>query len=790
MGADKGLLPYDSTITPIKPSVQVRFPLFTRTDFSPRKFSHPLREAMALGDLNQDRKLDLVTTFFDPYSIEPKVLVFFGKDQFGSFDPPTELSTLVDPDYTANPASIMIQDVDQDSILDIVIASNSIFQTEQKITIFWGEGNGTFRRGNFDFRMASGVSKVLVEKLRYSDPMPSLFWIDEEQKQIYLRKNDGGTRNFLPPLVAFTNLGKGEVILWKATDLDYDQNTDFVLLEKVTTLNKTSFSIRMIKGDGKGGFVEAPAFTLPKDLIAYDLIDMDQDGLLDLLVSEPHLDEKGFVDPGQRRLLVWKGDSSGRYRMEAPLLDVVIPEIDMLGGFLADLDKNGIEELLCFSSNRILIFRKGGDGWKLSRVLNGQEELGFYFLNTVSTYDLETDGKQEIITYSRAGVLNMIKQEKTNFSLYKQTSMVPLDLGPLIATTISYSSGNGLPELRIFDQNKNWMYRLTSSDIPLFQPDSMLYTGIALSNSTHAAALGSLRAREGNNFMPLLGKEGGNEKLFLYDRCSEPNSYRAQTCGKAAEISLASIKNPNGIVITDTIPAEKDGNMDLLISSPDGIYQLQGNGWWSFGSPTLISLLPFPQKNVTSVKTVDLNQDGLLDIVLSSSIERKLAVFLRARDTKAWVQSASIEAKEGVGPIATADMNNDLIPDLVWVDGWGSKVHISYMDENGQLRQGAIQIDVGAPVEGMTLADLNQDQIPDIVVTLPNQNAIRLILSKKDRSGFFAMAPLPTGQRPTKVVVTEKTKDHDLGIYVVNQDSGTISAFVLPRWDTDWFSAP
>ncbi len=795
MGKEKGLLPSE----PKQPLVQVEFPQYVRTDFYPHKFPSLKQGTMLAGDFNQDQKLDVVMASFDEYTGQEKIVLFVGKDQWGGFEAPKELSLKKNPrDPSVYPYAMVLQDVDADSHLDIVIGSKVDSSSDDwRIHILWGDGLGNFQLQEIPCKIDRfNHSQLVVEKLHVSDRFPSILWKSQSIGYTLIAEHTG-MRNFLPVRAPFFTNRSGETIQERADDLDHDGHLDFLRVVRLDFAGSTRFFVVVTQSDGKGNYSEFESFRIPDGVEPHDFIDLDQDGTLDLLVSAFYEDEKGVRDPNQKRLLVWKGLPIGQYRKESPLLNVVVsdakvptlysylPQMDIKRCFFKDLDSNGIPELLIYSASRILILQRDQKGeWTLDRVLNKQEELGLYDINTVIPYDVDLDGNFEILTYSQAGVLNILKQDKkaSTYFVSKQMGQFPIELGPIVAmpSDARYVQEKKVPEVRIFDQKDTWMYQLRNGDIPLFWGDHFLRRKVKFGFSVQSAASES-------EFMALLGRRGmGIDTLYLYKNCYQTSDFDPLSCNLDNTIPLTTIKGPKEVQLVDL---NRDEQKDILLTASDGVYLLSRNGL-NFTQPRLLPLDSPPKTEISSVKVADLNQDGWLDLILTLPTERRVAVFLWDHDGKQWSSSSFIEMDQDIGEVLITQVNIDKYPDVVVSEALGGKVHFYYTKEDGQLTKLLDPIELGSPIGGMALAHLNQDQFPDFVVTLPEQNAIRLIMSRKDGAGFFAMTPLPTGQRPTNVVVTEKTKDCEPFIYVVNKDSGTISAFVLPKLVTDSFPTP
>src|SRR3954447_21393764 len=104
----------------------------------------------AIGDLNADRRPDIVTAGFDP----PGVTVYLnhGHGAFSSKDYVVHWDAAVSP---------TIADLNGDRRPDLVVAANNDLDETTGVSILLNKGAGVFRRGrNYDFGPKTGVGGV------------------------------------------------------------------------------------------------------------------------------------------------------------------------------------------------------------------------------------------------------------------------------------------------------------------------------------------------------------------------------------------------------------------------------------------------------------------------------------------------------------------------------------------------------------------------------------------------------------------------------------------------------
>jgi hypothetical protein len=111
--------------------------------------------SLALGDLNGDGRLDIVTTNAKPYG-SGTVNVLFGKGD-GTF----ASTTAFQAGYATQ--GIALGDLNNDGVLDMV-ATNTGFEYNGSLTILTGEGDGTFS-SSAGLSMGDGASSVVLGDL-------------------------------------------------------------------------------------------------------------------------------------------------------------------------------------------------------------------------------------------------------------------------------------------------------------------------------------------------------------------------------------------------------------------------------------------------------------------------------------------------------------------------------------------------------------------------------------------------------------------------------------------------
>ncbi|MCA8829581.1 FG-GAP-like repeat-containing protein [Hymenobacter pini] len=284
---------------------------------------------LALGDLNNDGNLDFITN--NSVNGSQQLAIYFGNGQ-GGFTRQSATEPVVPIGF--DPMDMVLTDLTGDGNLDLLTCSRK----NGTVSVRIGNGRGGFTApalpevqvGNAPMSVATGDfngdGKMDFATANYESLMNG---------SVSIRLGDG-RGGFTKPTVAEVILGENQPNDIALGDLNNDGNLDFATCN-VEGLNAAGNNISIRLGDGKGGFT-APAVPETKvrpDPTGIALGDVNGDGNLDALVSEEYAS----------RLSVRFGDGKGGLTVPKNGADINVgrqPSDALLG----DVDNDGDLDLV------------------------------------------------------------------------------------------------------------------------------------------------------------------------------------------------------------------------------------------------------------------------------------------------------------------------------------------------------------------------------------------------------------------------------------------------------------
>lgn len=233
---------------------------------------HPHTHGLALGDLNGDRKLDLITV----NNADNDVSIAFGDGRGGFTRAPATFAVGPSPYPSA------VGDVNNDGRVDIIATASATgpvraqqLSSSFALTLLLNDGRGGFRRSDLPLRTGQPWFAAIGDV--NGDRKPDVVATHHDQSVLTVLLGDG-EGHFKEAGNSPFDLGRNasQAVL---ADVNRDGSAD--------TLAASGEGVRVMLGDGRGNFKPAPGspFQTGRGVWRLAAVDMNSDGKLDLVTS-------------------------------------------------------------------------------------------------------------------------------------------------------------------------------------------------------------------------------------------------------------------------------------------------------------------------------------------------------------------------------------------------------------------------------------------------------------------------------------------------------------------------
>jgi len=238
---------------------------------------HPHTHGLAFGDLNGDRKLDLVTV----NNADNDLSIAYGDGRGGFTRAPATFA--VGP----SPYPLALGDVNNDGRPDIIATATATgpmrrqqLSSSLALTLLVNDGRGGFRRSELPLRTGEPWFAAIGDV--NGDGKPDVIATHHEQSELTVLLGDGAGR-FAEASDSPFNFGRSAFALVLA-DVNQDGRLD--------ALAATGEGVRVMLGDGRGNFTAAPGspFVTGSGVWRLAVADLNRDRKQDVITT--NLDSK------------------------------------------------------------------------------------------------------------------------------------------------------------------------------------------------------------------------------------------------------------------------------------------------------------------------------------------------------------------------------------------------------------------------------------------------------------------------------------------------------------------
>jgi hypothetical protein len=262
----------------------------------------------------------------------------------------------------------------------------------------------------------------------------------------------------------------------------------------------------------------------------------------------------------------------------------------------------------------------------------------------------------------------------------------------------------------------------------------------------------------------------------------------AQTPVGFAEPTGWAIPSTSSIEALATGDFDSDGDLDVVVASvaASALWSFAGDGAGQFALGAMLSNSSGGPAGPTSLIAADMDGDGVLDLVTSTSAGT--VVIHRGLGGFAFASPVSIPVGEQLFHVVAADFDLDGRLDLAVCALIANKVAV--LRSTGPLQYASpLWIDVGAFPRALAVARLDGDALPDLVVANQEGQSLSIVLNAGNGQ-FAPPQTLALGEFPTDVALADFNGDGALDVVTANGRAPSRSASILLGNGAGNFGAP
>ncbi|WP_341882121.1 FG-GAP-like repeat-containing protein [Synechococcus sp. UW140] len=705
--------------------------------------------SVTLGDVNDDGRLDLITANRDSSTVS----VLLGNGN-GTFGPKTDFAT------GSYPASVTLGDVNGDGRPDIITAN-----LYDNVSLLLGNGNGTFGPKT-DFATGSGPRAVAMGDVD-GDGRPDIITANRFSDNVsVLLGNGNGT--FGPKTDFATGSYPASVTLG---DVNGDGRLDII------AANYNSDNASVILGNGNGTFQTQATFATNRPY-SVTLGDINGDGRLDIITASYSSDtasvllgngngtfaaEVAFA-AGNGPLSVALGDLNGDGRFDITTANFNSGDASVLLNSLAFTGQTATVDAIAPAPPTITSITDdaapitgsiapGGSTNDTSLLLTGSAEAA----STVSIYNGST--LLGTTTANNTGVWSYttnLSNGTTTYVFNATATDAPGNISPASSPNYSVTVDTAAPAAPTITSITDDAAPITGTIAPggFTNDTSLLLTGSAEAASSVSIYNGST----------LLGTTTADTTTgaWSYSATGLANgttyAFKATATDAAGNVSKAS--SPQQTFTTETGPfsvtlgdVNGDGRLDIITANfgtnSNSASVLLGNGNGTFGPKTDFATGYY----LASVTLGDVNGDGRLDIITANQYSANVSVLL-GNGNGTFQTQATFATGSNPRAVALGDINGDGRLDIITANQYSANVSVLLGNGNGSFQDKQTLTTDAGPVS-VALGDMNGDGRLDIITANRFSANVSVLLDSLAFTGQRVTVDTAAPAAPTITSITD-----------------------------------
>jgi hypothetical protein len=640
----------------------------------------------------------------------------------------------------AQPSAVVTADFNADGALDVAVAD----RVAGTIHVMLGTGAGTLGASSSVALGAGAQPAGLVAADFDFDGKIDLAACDAAGGGVTILHGAGNGSFAIAATIA---LGAGvNASALVAADLNHDGRLDLAVC------NVTTGSVAVALGGAGGTFGPATPFVVAAgfDGTAMAAADVNGDGDLDLAISSG---ANGSV-------AIMLGSGAGT--LGAPTFVAIAAGATLSDVALEDCDRNGRIDLLVTNrtSGEVSIALGNGDGTFSTAI----DFAAGAQASAIVTGDFDADGRIDVAaTLGTSGGVAVLLGHGD---------------GTLGASTTIATGGAAAAAIALGDCNRDGSLDLVVADGSSAQVQVLIGQGHALLSTSFStsATVGVGAGFDPSSVVP--ADVNGDGKLDLvianegHDSVSVALGAGNGSFSAAIETSLGVTLSPSAVVCADF---NADGKLDIAVANSAGnnALVLTGSGAGAFALSATISVGLGAQPS--SIVAADFNHDGKMDVAIGNQLLGTVSLALGNGDgTFALPTSLPVALGFSISGMVAADLNNDGSLDLALTSATTGSFAVKLGHGDGTFDAAvSTTTDAGTSLSGLVAIDCNRDGRLDLVVANRTTGDVSVMLGNGDGT-FGVKTDFAAGADLSAIVAADFDRDGRLDLAVTLEATGRV----------------